>query len=1079
MIKLDPLNAEENYMKNTFVLLTALVCVMVIQGCTRATNSDSSKIQIQLPNESSVLVPKVAMKTGGLSDPTTLDEINCYGVFVGGPDEELKGKTCALGTSNESFDNHSGGEMVFGDWTAAVPAGQILSMEVKPGIDRVIYLVGMKTIEGGCVDFRNNGMPDKAKMSSAFLLGIAGRLELKAGAETSVKIPMSLNSGKTIVGCRGDEFLRGGDGDGGGSNMPYLRFEGIGSYDSILDVDKATVNECYSFRPALYQGQGNAWTDSGGNDIHINVAGLNMGQFFSGAGCTGPITDLVIPAGQSKSISQYYFRSTTAVTTTLANVVFSGNSEEITGAQHKFDIGQKKIVITGPNRIVLSECYPYKLISSRYEGGFLNTDSSGVSGTLSDMASFNFRTGSDCSSGTSANIAPYSSETTVYLKLLSPASFNLGSYLSMGGGYTVQSFAIDASARGDHYDALVAKLRNDVFIRGECNDFNIHLINSDGGAVKARLPIDIKIRAPQGAGVFYSGPGCIGGSTESVQIAAGDTSVSVSFRAHFIPVEMLTAGKLPIYIDSGSLKLNGVASGALSIVWVDIATSFNNRVMINPPGFSGANIVGSHEFVGAGVSLEIPLYGEYIGLQDVQCSSTPGYGFSTCTEAEVDRSSVPYKYRWTAANASANTSRYVRFAYSSYTTQDVPISAAQMYGPKFKVVNCSAVGPTGANSIASVAALGAAVLCLPADVIYSKVSTNGYSLNSIRQSIIGHSSGTSVLSSAGFSGNVIDIASTNIAEDRYIANIEISNLDTSSIGIKLDTVTATTTAKFYIDNVKMNSANSSIFGVQIVNATDIDLNYVLRNLKINLTGGGSYGAAFEAASRISLEDSEISVSGTSSYGVKLYNALGYGGDTVEISNSVVKVVYGIALGVYNTSTSTGNNNVIRNSRFLRSAPGNGANEIIRIEGKFLTSKFDGNLVMADTSAGNTALMYIYESGTVTTFTMIGNTFVQSMTSPGVVFDGNNSVTEFSKNSFAYTGTSVNNSSGAVRILTAAFSPTSSLSSLGANIGCGVGPYIFNPFHVVASGSLGGSVTLGSVPVYSTNVVLNTGRCRGL
>lgn len=1065
-------------MRNIHVLFAAIVFVMVIQGCTRASDSDSAKIQIQLPNESSVIVPNVAMKSGGLSDPTTLDEINCYGVFVGGPDEELKGKTCALGTANESFESHSGGEMVFGDWMAAVPAGQILSMEVKPGVDRVIYLVGMKTTDGGCVDFRKDGMPDETKASSAFLLGIAGRLELKAGAETSVKIPMTLNNGKTIVGCRGDDLLRGGDGDGGGSNKPYLRFEGIGSYDSVLDVDKATVNECYSFRPALYQDQGNAWTDSGGNDIHINVASLNMGQFFSGVGCTTPITDLVIPAGQSKSISQYYFRSTTAVTTTLANVAFSGNSEEITGAQHKFDIGQKKIVILGPNRVVLSECYPYKLMSSRYEGGFLNTDSGGASGTLSDMANFNLRTGSDCSSGTSANIAPYTNETTVYLKVLSPTAFNLSNFIAMGGGYTVQPFTVETSIRGDHYDALVAKFRNDVFVRGECNDFNIHLMNNDGGAVKARLPIDIKIRAPQGAGVFYTGPGCIGGSTESVQIVAGETNVAVSFRAHFVPVGMLTAGKLPIYIDSGSLKLNGIAAGVPSVVWVDVVTPFNNRVMINPPSFSGANIVGSHEFLGAGGSLEIPLNGEYIGLEDVQCSSTPGTGFSTCTAAEVDRSIIPYKYKWTAASASANISRYVRFAYSTYTTQDIPISSTHMYGPKFKVVNCSAVGPAGVNSLTSITTLGAAVLCLPANGLYSKINTNGYSLNSVRHSIIGHSSGTSVLSSAGYSGNVIDIVSANIAEDRYIANIEIANLDTSAVGIKSDSATATTTATLYVDKVNINSVNTSIFGVQIVNATDMDLSYVLRNLKINLSGGSNYGAAFESASRISLEDSEISVSGTNSYGVKLYNSSGSGGDTVEIRNSLVKVIYGLALAVYNTSTSTGNNNVIRNSRFLRSAPGNAANEVVRIEGKFLTSNFDGNVVMADPGASNSALMYFFESSGATTFTMIGNTFVQSMTAPGVVFDGNNAAIEFSKNSFAYTGTSVNNTSGAVRIVTATFSPTSSVGSSGANIACGGGAYIFSPFHVVASGSLGGSVALGAVPVYANNVVLNTGRCRG-
>lgn len=1067
-------------MKKLFFLVVAFVCVFVIQGCTRASSPDSAKIQIQLPSESSVVLPKAALKNGGLVDPTTLDEINCYGVFVGGPDEDLKNKTCALGTSGESFDSHSGGEMVFGDWKAAIPSGQILSMEVKPGVDRVIYLIGMKTTDGGCVDFRDNGMPDEAKMSSAFLLGIAGRLELKAGAETKVQIPMSLNSGKTIVGCRGDEFLRGGDG-GGENNTPYLRFEGIGSYDSVLDVDKATVGECYAFRPAMFKGQGGAWVDSGGNEIHINVAGLNIGQFYSASGCVSPVTDLVIPAGQSKSVLQYYFKSTTAVTGTLANVVFSGNTDVITGAQQKFDVGQKKIVITGPNRVVLNECYPYKIMSSRYEGGFLNTDASGAAGTLSENASFNLRTGSDCSAGTSANIAPYTNETMVHLKLLSPVSVNFADYITMSGGYTIQSFMIDASARADLYDSLAVKIPEDKIIRGQCNEVKIHLVNNDGGAVKARFPIDIKIKGPQGAGVFYTGPGCIGGTaTESVQIATGDTSVNVWFSAHFIPAGLLTAGKMPIYIDSGSLKLNGIASGSVSVAWIDVVAPSNNRMMINPPSFSGANIVGSHEFLVSGSILEIPLWADYEGLQDVQCSATSGTGFSSCSPGEVDRSGIPYKYKWTAANASGNTTRYVRFSYSGYNTQDVAVSSTHMYGPNFKVINCTAVGPAGASTIAAATALNAQVLCIPASAVYSKTNSTGYSLDSVRQSIIGHSSGTSVLSSAGFAGNVLDITGVNIAENRYIANIQMGGVPASSTGFRADSVVASTTATVYIDNVNVNSASSSAIGFYLLNiANDLDLSFSLRNVKAAMAGTGSYGILLETASRIKISEAEIAVSASGSYGIKLNNSIGSGGDTVEINNSLMKTTYGMALAVYNTSTSTGNNNIIRNSRFVREAPGNAASEIVRIEGKFLSGKFDSNLVLADTGAANTSLMSLFESGTTITLTMIGNTFVQSAIAPGILFDGNNNVTEFSKNSFAYTGTSTNNSFGAVRSATAAFTPSSSIGVLGGNISCGVTTYVFSPFNVVASGSVIGSMTLGSIPSYASNVVTNTGRCRGL
>lgn len=222
LIKFFLISTDSKYMKWKFFLYISLISMVCLQGCTRSARSDMAQIQIKLPIESTMLLSQAnSVSSSAVTEPQTLDEINCFGLFVGGPDEDLRNKVCALGRSNESFDNHSGGNIVFGDWRAAIPAGQVLSMDVKSGTDRVIYLVGLKAQEGSCFDFREYGkLPEAIKTSRAYFLGVARHLELKPGEETVVNMLISLNPDRSIVGCRGDAILQ----DGGDANATSSLF---------------------------------------------------------------------------------------------------------------------------------------------------------------------------------------------------------------------------------------------------------------------------------------------------------------------------------------------------------------------------------------------------------------------------------------------------------------------------------------------------------------------------------------------------------------------------------------------------------------------------------------------------------------------------------------------------------------------------------------------------------------------------------------------------------------------------------------------------------------------------------------
>ena len=86
-------------------------------------------------------------------------------------------------------------------------------------------------------------------------------------------------------------------------------------------------------------GQGNPWIDPGGADIHINVSSLAFTGFYSNAGCSTAISDLVIPGGQSKSAIPYYFKtSVPLVSKNFGALTYTGNTNVITGAQQTIDI---------------------------------------------------------------------------------------------------------------------------------------------------------------------------------------------------------------------------------------------------------------------------------------------------------------------------------------------------------------------------------------------------------------------------------------------------------------------------------------------------------------------------------------------------------------------------------------------------------------------------------------------------------------------------------------------------------------------------------------------------------------------
>ncbi|MGE3759555.1 MAG: hypothetical protein AB7H97_17450 [Pseudobdellovibrionaceae bacterium] len=197
-----------------------LFCVFATVACTRGKSSSQIKISIPQIQSSEALnySPIVNSKSlssqsngtsfNSLLNPTALNEINCYAVFVGGPGYDAGGScTVSDGTSFK-----------LGAFAGGVVGGSTIELLVPQGPDRNIVLVGFKTDDiSNCKDF-HQGMP-QAALSEPFVLA-RRNMPLNSGVANIELTPTSMTS--KITNCNfandngapeGSYFGSGSDGD--------------------------------------------------------------------------------------------------------------------------------------------------------------------------------------------------------------------------------------------------------------------------------------------------------------------------------------------------------------------------------------------------------------------------------------------------------------------------------------------------------------------------------------------------------------------------------------------------------------------------------------------------------------------------------------------------------------------------------------------------------------------------------------------------------------------------------------------------------------------------------------------------
>lgn len=209
-------------MKNLFSLvLTASVFI----SCTRAVDTENSKVVIQLPEVSSASLKnntvnsKVSILSDGISSEETSTEefssveptafsgtapINCYLVGIGGPENFLN-----VNFAGPIVNGVLQATYKFGPFIGLRKAGESIEFMVAPGENRVVYIFGVLASDiNDCKDLQTE-KPSKASFSKPYMLGQSSPLKFIAGQD--VVVPVSLN--QPVATNKVDDFFFASFGD--------------------------------------------------------------------------------------------------------------------------------------------------------------------------------------------------------------------------------------------------------------------------------------------------------------------------------------------------------------------------------------------------------------------------------------------------------------------------------------------------------------------------------------------------------------------------------------------------------------------------------------------------------------------------------------------------------------------------------------------------------------------------------------------------------------------------------------------------------------------------------------------------
>lgn len=260
------------------VLATVLAAAIATSGCTK--KAEVSYINVTLPkamplgsNKASAPgeLRSISRSVSAQSDdspdwntslnPTSGSQLNCFAVFVGGPN--LTGNSCTVS------DNANIRRIDFGPNLGFVPAGSVVRLEVPSGPDRVFHVVGLQASAASACSSYSNVEINASQLSEPFLIA-SQRANIPAG-ESSLDIVATLDLNKKIQTC---SFVNGG-GDRG--SEPNINFSFGDERDGTLTQSSGSAWYYPAYNPYSTPSPGMAHTPKSGG-VSTDKTGSAMRQ---------------------------------------------------------------------------------------------------------------------------------------------------------------------------------------------------------------------------------------------------------------------------------------------------------------------------------------------------------------------------------------------------------------------------------------------------------------------------------------------------------------------------------------------------------------------------------------------------------------------------------------------------------------------------------------------------------------------------------------------------------------------------------------------------------------------------------
>jgi hypothetical protein len=185
-------------MKITDLLCLIIIAISFVSCQKKNTDSEFTKITFTMPDLSGgqpQYSSHILNQRSNVSDPTTINQVNCFALMVSGPDPFLNRTSCPIEDGNST----NIGNLTVGIIAGLIPRNNQLTIFVPAGPKRKFYLVGVKADPiTACVNF---GDPNASAefTSSQLIIGESSQVDLPPGIE--VTVPIKIASSGTAIGA--------------------------------------------------------------------------------------------------------------------------------------------------------------------------------------------------------------------------------------------------------------------------------------------------------------------------------------------------------------------------------------------------------------------------------------------------------------------------------------------------------------------------------------------------------------------------------------------------------------------------------------------------------------------------------------------------------------------------------------------------------------------------------------------------------------------------------------------------------------------------------------------------------------